>query len=121
MERVDDEFQRTLVTAGLAAPDPSSSPSPKSYGLAVALSATLGVLGVQHFYLGRWLEGCVDVGLSLGTLLCLAHGAVGWAVVLAVLDAAHSLAVTIQLLTGHARDGEGRRVCFPGQRLSGNL
>jgi hypothetical protein len=30
----------------------------------------------------------------------------------------HALVVTIVLFTGNFRDGEGRIVCYPGQKLS---
>jgi TM2 domain-containing membrane protein YozV len=95
----------------------SLQPSPKSYATAVALSAVFGFLGVQHFYLGRWVEGLVDLALTAGWIGCFATGHVLHGAALAVLDFAHSLAVTIQLLTGNCKDGEGRVVCYPGQKL----
>ncbi len=39
--------------------------SPKDYVVAVALSGVFGILGIQHFYLGRYLEGTCDLGLSI--------------------------------------------------------
>jgi hypothetical protein len=38
-------------------------------------------------------------------------------VLLLVADFGHSLTTTILLLTGNFRDGEGRLVCYPGQKL----
>jgi TM2 domain-containing membrane protein YozV len=96
----------------------SLQPSPKSYATAVALSAVFGFLGAQHFYLGRVVEGLVDLGLTAGWIGCFAAGKVLYGVAFALLDFGHSLAVTIQLLTGNCKDGEGRVVCYPGQKLT---
>lgn len=91
--------------------------SPRSYGTVVALSAILGFLGIQHFYLGRWGEGILDLALSLAWFVCFALGEplLGFAFLLA--DGGHALVVTIMLLTGNFRDGQGRIVAYPGQRL----
>ncbi len=91
--------------------------SEKSYGTAVALSAVFGFLGIQHFYLGRLGEGLLDLGLSVGWLVCFVWGSAGLGVLLLALDFGHSTVVTILLLTGNFRDGQGRRVCYPGQKL----
>jgi hypothetical protein len=94
--------------------------SPKSYAVAVCLSGIFGVVGVQHFYLGRVLLGATDVGLTIGFVYCFASDdpeLVVVGVILLILDVAHTLVTTIQLLIGRFRDGEGRLVCYPGQRL----
>ena len=96
-------------------------PSDKSYAKAVALSGIFGVFGLQHFYLGRHLSGLLDVGLSVAWIYCFATGRVGLGLLFAALDFSHALAVTILLLTGNFRDGEGHRVCYPGQRLGPQL
>ena len=44
-------------------------PSEKSYGTAVCFSGVFGLLGFQHFYLGRYLLGFLDLGLSVGGFL----------------------------------------------------
>lgn len=36
------------------------TPSDKSYTIAVVLSAVFGVVGIQHFYLGRLVEAVID-------------------------------------------------------------
>jgi len=41
-----------------------------------------------------------------------------WALLVAAIDAIHTFIVTIMLLTGSFRDGHGRLVCYPGQRLN---
>ena len=40
------------------------SRSPKSYATAVILSTPFGFIGLQHFYLGRWAEALLELGLS---------------------------------------------------------
>lgn len=97
--------------------DPFRQASPKSYGVAVALSAVFGFLGIQHFYLGRGGEGLIDVGLTFGWLFCFGTGHPVLGTLFLVADGVHAVAITIMLLTGNFRDGQGRIVCYPGQRL----
>jgi len=92
--------------------------SRKSYATAVILSSVVGFLGVHHFYLGRWLEGVVDLGLTVGWISCFARGEPILGILFLIADFGHSFVVTIMLLTGNFRDGEGRRVCYPGQQLT---
>ncbi len=96
----------------------SQQAAPKNYAVAVALSAVFGFVGVQHFYLGRWGEGFLDVGLTIGWIWSFAVGEVFLGIVLILLDVVHSMTVTIMLLTGNFRDGDGRIVCYPGQKLT---
>jgi len=91
--------------------------SDKSYTIAVCLSAVFGVVGIQHFYLGRWLEAIIDLVLFLATFYLFFSGQILWALLVGAIDAVHTLVVTIMLLAGAFRDGEGRLVCYPGQRL----
>ena len=93
------------------------TPSEKSYGIAVALSAVFGVVGIQHFYLGRWLEAAIDLGLAILTIALFLMGEPLWALLVGAVDAIHTFIVTIMLLTGSFRDGKGNLVCYPGQRL----
>ena len=93
-------------------------PSPKSYVRAVVLSSVFGFVGVQHFYLGRIAEGLLDVGLTIGWIVSFAVGQPLWGVAFVVLDVAHAFAVTILLFTGNFKDGDGRIVCYPGQKLN---
>lgn len=95
-------------------PEPVSD---RSYGRAVILSATLGFLGVHHFYLGRVGEGLLDLALSVAWVACFATGHPVPGLLFFVADWGHALLVTVLLLTGSFRDGEGRLVCYPGQRL----
>ncbi|MBW2279619.1 MAG: TM2 domain-containing protein [Deltaproteobacteria bacterium] len=90
--------------------------SPKSYTTAVVLSSVLGWMGAQHFYLGRWAEGFLDLGLTLGFVSAFLTGHPFWGMGLLAVDLAHEGFVTIALLTGNFRDGDGLRVMYPGQR-----
>ena len=93
------------------------TPSDKSYAIAVTLSAIFGVVGIQHFYLGRWIEATIDLGLAIATVVLFLLGMPMWALLVGAVDALHTFIVTIMLLTGSFRDGHGRLVCYPGQRL----
>lgn len=97
---------------------PGNQPSEKSYVVAVCLSAIFGVMGVHHFYLGRYIEGCIDFGLFVATLYFFFTGQLGLAVLTGVADAVHTLVITIMLLTGSFKDGKGRIICYPGQKLT---
>ena len=91
--------------------------SDKSYTIAVCLSGIFGVVGIQHFYLGRWVEGTIDLGLLIATYYFFLNGELLLAVLTGTIDGLHTLIVTIMLLTGSFRDGKGRLVPYPGQRL----
>ncbi len=93
------------------------TPSDKSYAIAVTLSAIFGVVGIQHFYLGRWIEATIDLGLAIATVVLFLIGMPMWALIVGAIDALHTFIVTILLLTGSFRDGRGKLVCYPGQRL----
>jgi TM2 domain-containing membrane protein YozV len=95
--------------------------SRRSYTTAVVLSSIFGFVGIQHFYLGRWGEGLLDVGLTIGWISALLTGHVLWLLLFLVADGGHVFVVTIMLLTGNYRDGDGLRVCYPGQRLAPRL
>ena len=92
--------------------------SKKSYTIAVCLSAVFGTVGVQHFYLGRYFLGLMDLSLSILALYFFILGHFLYALLFFGLDFLHSLTVTIQLLTGSFEDGEGYTVCYPGQELN---
>jgi hypothetical protein len=96
----------------------SIQPSPKSYVVAVCLSAIFGVVGVQHFYMGRYVEGLIDVGLLASTVYFFFAGNVPLAIGFAVIDGLHTFVVTILLLMGSFNDGQGQRICYPGQRIA---
>jgi len=92
-------------------------PSDKSYTIAVCLSAIFGVVGIQHFYLGRIVEAVIDLGLFIVTIYFFITGQIPLALLVGAIDALHTFIVTIMLLTGTFRDGHGRLVLYPGQKL----
>ncbi len=94
--------------------------SPRSYTHAVIISAVFGFIGLQHFYLGRWAQGLFDLALTAAWIYCFATGQTLIGGVFLGLDIAHALGVTIALLIGSYSDGEGRLVCYPGQKLKRN-
>ncbi|MEQ9451429.1 MAG: NINE protein [Pseudomonadales bacterium] len=93
------------------------TPSQKSYVIAVCLSAIFGVVGIQHFYMGRYVEATIDLGLFLLTLYFFFTGQNLYAIITFALDGLHTLIVTFMLLTGTFRDGDGHLICYPGQKL----
>jgi len=93
-------------------------PSQKSYLVAVCLSAIFGVVGVHHFYLGRYIEGAFDFSLFVGTLYFFFTGEFWLGLGFAMADVLHTFIITIMLLTGSFNDGDGKLICYPGQRLS---
>ena len=92
-------------------------PSDKSYTIAVCLSAIFGVVGIQHFYLGRYIEATIDLVLFVATIYLFVTGQIVLAIIVGAVDAIHTFIVTIMLLTGSFRDGSGRLVLYPGQKL----
>jgi TM2 domain-containing membrane protein YozV len=91
--------------------------SEKNYVVAVCLSAIFGVLGIHHFYLGRYLEGFIDFSLAIATIVLYLNGQIGWAVLVFLIDTIHTFVITILLLTGSFKDGDGNIICYPGQKL----
>lgn len=93
-------------------------PSDKSYAVAVCLSAIFGVVGVHHFYLGRYVEGTIDFSLFVATLYFFFTGQFMLALLFGAIDGLHTFIITIMLLIGVFKDGKGKIICYPGQRLS---
>jgi len=91
--------------------------SSKSYFVAVVLSSVFGILGVHFFYLGRFLHGVVDLGLSICGLWFIVTGQPFIGASFLFVDWLHTLVVTIRLLIGIEHDGEGKRIPYPGQRV----
>ncbi len=94
-------------------------PSKKNYAIAVCLSAIFGVVGIQHFYLERWIDALIDLGLFVATIYFFFAGQFWLALLIGAIDAIHTFIVTIMLLTGSFRDGQGKLVLYPGQKLKG--
>jgi len=93
-------------------------PSDKNYVVAVSLCFIFGIMGIHHFYLERWLEGLFDFGLFVLFFILFLNGQTGWAILVLAIDYIHSFVITIMLLVGAFKDGKGKVVCYPGQKLS---
>ena len=91
--------------------------SSKSYIISVILSAIFGVIGIHHLYLGRYVEFFIDFSLFAATIYFWFSGQIIWAVITGFIDGLHTFVITIMLLTGSFKDGSGRTVCYPGQRI----
>ena len=91
--------------------------SPKKYTTAVILSAIFGIMGIHHFYVGRWEMGVLDFGLFIGTILCYATEHFYAASGLLLIDILHTIIVTYLLLVGQYRDGQGKLITYPGQNI----
>lgn len=98
--------------------DQEPQKSSKNYAVAVILSGIFGILGVHHFYCGRHLHGFIDLALSIGGFYYLWFSDMQYiGIILLAIDAIHTLIVTIQLLIGAYRDGDGKIIAYPGQQL----
>jgi TM2 domain-containing membrane protein YozV len=75
-------------------------------------------MGIHHFYLGRYIEGLIDLSLFIATIYFYINGHLFWAIAFGIVDGIHTFIITIMLLTGSFKDGEGKYVCYPGQRLA---
>ena len=92
--------------------------SSKRFTVAVALSGIFGLLGIHHFYLGRHLEGMLDCLMTIAAFLLFVEGHLVLSFIILGIDILHTLIIAILLLTGALKDGQGKIVCYPGQRLS---
>jgi TM2 domain-containing membrane protein YozV len=89
----------------------------KKYPTAVCLSGIFGLLGIHHFYLGRWLHGIVDLSMTIGAFVLIGIGLDFVGFLLLGVDIIHTFIVTILLLIGAYKDGGGNVVTYPGQVL----
>lgn len=96
----------------------SKVPSEKNYIVAVCLSGIFGVIGIHHFYLGRYVEGIIDFSMFCLSIYFYSTGQLLWAVLFFVADYLHTFIITIMLLIGAFKDGKGHVVCYPGQKLN---
>jgi len=93
------------------------SVSDKSYVVAVCLSGIFGIVGFQHFYLGRYIEFAIDFGMFILAIFLYLNGEFLWGFLVIAIDSIHTFIVTIMLLTGSFKDGAGKLVCYPGQKI----
>ncbi len=89
--------------------------SKKSYTTAVILSAIFGVMGIHHFYVGRWGMGLFDFGLFVLTAYCFFTEYIVAAFAFGLIDLIHTVIVTYLLFVGKYKDGGGKYIPYPGQ------
>ena len=91
--------------------------SDKQYTIAVILSGIFGVMGIHHFYVKRWEMGILDLGMFIATFVLYINELFLYAGILFLIDLIHTVVVTYLLLVGQYRDGEGKLITYPGQKL----
>ncbi len=94
--------------------------SDKKYGISVALCGVFGLLGIHHFYLGKWLHGLIDFSLTItGCYFAMSNDSdqiiLGWSIL--AIDYIHTIIITIMLLIGAYKDSKGKVITYPGQQL----
>ncbi len=91
--------------------------SDKKYTTAVIISGIFGVIGIHHFYVERWAVGFFDLGLFIATMYFYFTDQFVIAGILFTVDLIHTIIVTYLLLVGQYRDGEGKLIIYPGQKI----
>ncbi|MFL2912920.1 MAG: hypothetical protein ACJZ5X_05625 [Opitutales bacterium] len=96
--------------------------SKKKYTVAVSLSGIFGLLGIHHFYLGRWFHGLIDLSMTISGyyLAFLREDTILIGFLILGVDIIHTFIVTILLLIGNYKDGDGDYITYPGQILKQN-
>lgn len=86
--------------------------SNKSYAAAVCLAGIFGMVGIHHFYLGRWAHGLFDLSMMVfGVfLLCIGEPA---GLLLLLIDFVHTIYFFFKLIIGEYKDGKGHLVAIP--------
>jgi len=90
--------------------------SSKNYGIAVSLCGIFGMIGLHHFYIGKYLHGLFDLTLFLswayiffisntsnGTLLLLG-------IFFFIIDFFHTIFVFYKLIVGEQTDGDNKLI-----------
>ncbi|MAY84177.1 MAG: hypothetical protein CMP59_08595 [Flavobacteriales bacterium] len=96
---------------------PKEEASSKKYTTAVMLSGIFGVIGIHHFYVERWGMGIFDLGLFLIFAVYWLQQDYLIAIPLLIIDVVHTVIVTYLLLVGKYRDGSGKLITYPGQKI----
>lgn len=98
--------------------DAPNDHSEKSYVTAVVLSAIFGVVGIHHIYVERWGMFILDFGLLVATIYFYINGQLAIAAAFFLIDLVHTVIVTYQLFVGQYRDGAGKIIPYPGQKIN---
>ena len=85
--------------------------SEKSYTIAVCFAAIFGIIGIHHFYVGRWRHGLFDLSLSIGGIVLLLYGNL-FGIVLLAIDLIHTVYFIYKLIVNEYRDGSGKLITY---------
>ena len=95
--------------------------SDKSYVTSAVLAGIFGVIGMHHFYVGRWGHGLFDLSMTvLGFIAIISADGfsvlMSSGILLLLLDLIHTVYFMYKLIVGEYRDGTGLIIPYPGQR-----
>ena len=85
--------------------------SKKSYTVAICFAAVFGIIGIHHFYVGRWWHGLFDLSLSIGGIALLLYGNL-FGIVLLAIDIIHTVYFMYKLIVNEYRDGSGKLISY---------
>ena len=91
--------------------------SDKKYVTAVILSGVFGVMGIHHFYVERWGMGIFDFGLFIAFFYFWLQADYVFAIPVLLVDLVHTVFVTYLLFVGKYKDGSGKLIVYPGQKI----
>jgi len=74
-------------------------------------------MGIHHFYVERWAMGFFDLGLFLAFFFFWLKADYIFAIPLLLIDLVHTVIVTYWLFVGKYKDGSGKLITFPGQKI----
>ena len=92
--------------------------SDKSYVTAAVLAGIFGVIGIHHFYVGRWGHGLFDLSMTVLGVIAITS-AIGFSalmvsgILLLLLDLIHTVYFMYKLIVGEC----GLRCCVSGRTL----
>ena len=92
--------------------------SDKSYVTAAVLAGIFGVIGIHHFYVGRWGHGLFDLSMMVLGIITItsANGfsaLMASGILLLLLDLIHTVYFMYKLIVGEYKDGTGSFVGIP--------
>ena len=92
--------------------------SDKSYVTAAVLAGIFGVIGIHHFYVGRWGHGLFDLSMTVLGVIAItsANGfsaLMASGILLLLLDLIHTVYFMYKLIVGEYRDGSGLLIPYP--------
>lgn len=88
--------------------------SSKSYAIAISLCGIFGMMGLHHFYIGKYLHGLFDLSLFIGWVSIFILSEMGsiesnlifLGISLFIIDIIHTIFIFYKLIVGEQRDGK---------------